>query len=310
MTTPTQRLKYIPMAALSAVIALMPTAAQAAIDNTANATGTYGAGTVTSNNDAEAVPVTPAGPALSVAKSVSAGPTVANGPNTTQTDAGDTITFGYIITNTGNVTMNNVLPVDPSPQFAGINGTNSFPAFTPVSLAPGASAAFSGVYTLSTLDVYRAADVVNGVTNTFTATATPASGGSYTSPVSNVAQTAITGFSELVMVKTSSLADVAGGGTGTADVGETITYTYTISNVGTRPLTNVQTNDTHELAAVALGAGGVRAETVTLANAGPLGLAASTDATANNGIWSTLAEGATVVMTYQHVVNITEFNNQ
>jgi large repetitive protein len=309
MTTPTQRLKYIPLVALSAAIALVPSAAQAAIDNTAQATGTYAAAPVNSNNSPVAVPVTPAGASLQITKSVSSAPTILNGVNNAKTDAGDTITFGYVITNNGNITMNNVVPVDPSPQFNGVNGTGSFPAFTPVSLVPGASAAFSGLYTLSATDVIRAADITNGVTNTATASGTPAGGPAYPgSPVSNVAQTTINGFGALSIVKTFVLADAGGGGAGTADVGETITYTYTIANTGTAAVTNVQITDTHELVGVALGAGGITSETLTVP--GPLGAGASTNTTANNGIWNSLAAGATITMTYVHVVTATEFNNQ
>jgi uncharacterized cupredoxin-like copper-binding protein len=305
------RLRYIPLAAVAA-LSLMPSAANAAITNDAKATGTYGAATVESATASATVTVTPAGPALTIAKSVSAGPTTSSGASATNTDAGDTITFRYVVTNTGNVTMNSVVPVEGAagPQFNTVNGTGSFAAFSPLSatLAPGASQAFTAVYTLSAADVFRAADVTNGVTNTATATASPASGGSYTSPASNIATATITGFGALSITKARVLTDAAGGGTGTADVGETITYTYTIANTGTAAVTNVSVDDQHEGSGVAVGAGGITAETLTVN--GPLGAAASTNTVANNGIWNTLAAGASITMTYTHVVTTTEFNNQ
>jgi uncharacterized repeat protein (TIGR01451 family) len=307
--TAPMRLRYIPLAAVAA-LSLMPNAANAAITNDAKATGTYGAATVESATDSATVTVTPAGPALTVAKSVLSGPTTALGSNGTNTDANDTITFRYIVTNTGNVTMNSVSPVDPQPQFNAVNGTGSFAAFSPLSasIAPGASQAYTAVYTLSASDVFRAADITNGVSNTATATASPASGGSYTSPVSNIATATITGFGALSITKARVLTDAAGGGTGTADVGETITYTYTIANTGTASVTNVSVDDQHEGSGVAVGAGGITAETLTIN--GPLGAAASTNTVLNNGVWNSLAAGATITMTYTHVVTTTEFNNQ
>jgi uncharacterized repeat protein (TIGR01451 family) len=316
MTTSTQkpsaptRLRYIPLAAVAA-LSMMPTSANADIGNTATATGTYNSNPVNSATDTASVTVTPAGPALTVAKSVSAGPTITAGTNIGNTDAGDTITFRYIVTNTGNVTMNSVVPVEATgPQFNTVNGTGTFAAFSPLSasLAPGASQAFTAVYTLSANDVYRAADITNGVTNQATATASPASGGSYTSPVSNTAQATITGFGALSIDKVAVLTDATGGGTGTADVGETITYTYTIANTGTAAVTGVQISDIHEGTAVTVGAGGITAETLTIP--GPLGAAASSNTVVNNGIWNTLAAGASITMTYTHVVTTTEFNNQ
>jgi uncharacterized repeat protein (TIGR01451 family) len=297
------RLRYIPLAAVAA-LSLLPNTANAAITNDAKATGTYGATAVESATDSATVTVTPAGPAMTISQTISSPLTVANGPNNARTDALDTLTFNYIITNTGNVTMTGVVPNDPGPQFNGTAGTNTIPAFTPVTLAPGQSASFSGVYTLSAADARRGADITNGVTNVATITATPTAG-VFTSPTSNTVQTQFTGYANLTMAKTRVLTDAAGGGTGTADVGETITYTYTVSNTGTAAVTNVSVNDLHEGAAVAVGAGGINGENITV-----VGTLASTDTTANNGVWSSLAAGATVQMTYTHVVTLAEFNNQ
>ena len=92
-------------------------------------------------------------------------------------------------------------------------------------------------------------------------------------------------------------------------VGQTITYTYVISNIGNVPVTNVQVKDMHGTPAVQIanGAGGVTSE--TLSTLGPLGAGASPDATANNGIWSTLAPGASVTLTYTHTVTQAEIDH-
>jgi uncharacterized repeat protein (TIGR01451 family) len=297
------RLKRITTTAFSFAIVLEQAApAFAAIDNTASATGSYGASTVNSNNSGVSVPVTGAAAGLSIVKSVTGGPTVGNGADITIADAGDTITFQYVVTNTGNVTMTNVTPVDVQPQFNGTNGTNSFGAFTPVaSLAPNASATFSATYTMSQLDVLRAAGIVNGVGNVATATGLTPAAVLYTSPTSNTATATVPAGTALLVAKSSDAA-VSLLPSGTADVGDVVTYTYTVTNTGNVPLTDVTMADTHEGGAVALGAGGITAD--TLASEGPLGT--STDATVNDGIWSLMQPGASVTFTYAHTVTQTE----
>lgn len=92
-------------------------------------------------------------------------------------------------------------------------------------------------------------------------------------------------------------------------VGQTVTYTYVISNTGNVTMTNIQPKDMHGSPAtlVSLGAGGITSETLT--TPGPLGAGASPDTTANDGIWSTLAPGATVTFTWAHTVTQAEIDH-
>ncbi len=92
--------------------------------------------------------------------------------------------------------------------------------------------------------------------------------------------------------------------------GQTVTYTYVITNTGNVTVLNVQVNDLHGTPAVLvpLGATGITSETLT--TPGPLGAAASLpDAAAGDGIWSKLAPGASVTFTWAHVVTQAEIDH-
>jgi uncharacterized repeat protein (TIGR01451 family) len=301
-----------PIIATSFLIGTAPSFAT--IDNQATATGTPSSGVLpTATSNLVQIPVATAGPSLSVAKSVLTPATVNLGTNTTIADAGDRIVYQYIVTNNGNVSMTAVVPIDPKPKFgpSQVLGTGTFGGFVitagSASLLPGQTVTYTNTYTLSQLDVDRAAGITvpaNAVNNSATATGTPASGTLGVVPP-GTATTTIPAGPLLSIVKTFVLADVGGGTAAKADVGEIITYTYTVKNDGNVPITNVTISDTHEGAPVP-------AASITgdaLVSDGPLAPGTtSTDATANNGIWSVLQPGATIKFTYTHTVTQAEFD--
>jgi hypothetical protein len=293
----------------------------ATIDNTASPTGTPASGTLPTPPTATVnVPVAPAAPTLTVVKTVKA----PNATNITDSNAdgivgaGDTVTFQYVITNpatTGAVTINAVSPVDVGPSFNSIAGTGTLGAFTLISttnaastgaqLLPGESGTWEATYTLTALDAYRAAGILaaggNAVTNSATATGTPVSG-TLAAVTPSTAETQIPANPRMSIAKTFTFTT----GTSPADVGDVIQYTYTVVNTGNVTINSVGVSDTHE---GALLSGEPSDE--TLITDGPLAPGTpSTDAAADNAVWSVLRPGATVRFRYNHTVTQAEFNNQ
>ena len=280
------------------------------VTNTAKATGKEPGGlTATSSNATATTSITTVA-GLTVTKTAGA-PTVAAGSLATITDAGDTITFTYLLKNVGSVALTVAFPSDAGPKFNGIAGTNTLSAFTPaagVSLAVGATQSFTATYVLSLTDVKNGVGIANGVTNTAAATAKSPAGTTITAPNSS-ASTTIVAVPSLSIAKTFVLTDTGGLTPAKADLNELVTYTYTITNNGNVPMSTVSANDLHGTPSVVvpLGAGGITSETLTAP--GPYGAAASTDSTANDGVWTTLAPGATITVTWPHTVTQAEIDH-
>jgi len=290
-----KRLSVSTLAILTALGATTP--AWSTIDNTAVATGVFNGVTTTSDPDTASVPVL-SNRELSIVKTVFTEPSITAGADAGITDAGDTIVYRYTITNDGSTTENNVLPVDVGPTFNGVAGANTLSAFTEVTgvgagtgdaatLAPNETVVFESTYTLAELDVLNAAGVTDGVVNVATAVSDEAP----ESPPSPPAITDIPAIPNLEIVKVAVLNDETVDDD-LAEAGETITYTYTVTNTGNVPLTNVGIQDTHE-GVLLTGADLPTGETIT--TEGPLG--ASDVGIANDGVIDTLQAGAVATFT-------------
>jgi uncharacterized repeat protein (TIGR01451 family) len=286
-----------------AIFASQAGTAYAAIDNTATANGTPAAGTLVPPTDTATVPVAPATPTLTVAKT--AGAPVEVGSDGV-INSGDTITYTYVVTNTGNVTINNAVPVDTGPTFNNVGGTGTLGAFSPASanLAPGASQTFTAVYTLSNVDAYRAAGIIaasgDAVENSATATGSPVTG-TLAGVTPSVAETEIPANPKMSIDKAFAFT-TDNGTTNSADVGDVITYTYTVVNTGNVAISSLSINDIHEGAALS---GEPSAEALT--TDGPLAPGTvSSDSVADNAVWTTIQPGATVTFTYVHTVTQAE----
>jgi hypothetical protein len=92
-------------------------------------------------------------------------------------------------------------------------------------------------------------------------------------------------------------------------LGQVITYSYAVTNSGNVPMQNVKISDLHGTPAVLVPTGGTGIKAESLTTPGPLGVAASPDSAANDGIWTTLAPGATVTFNYIYTVTQADIDN-
>ncbi|WP_420811382.1 DUF7507 domain-containing protein [Microbacterium hydrocarbonoxydans] len=188
--------------------------------NSASASGVAVRGGPVSAVSAESVVVTDAAaPVVSVVNSGVLAPGAAG-------RAGDVVTFTYVLTNEGNVSLSGVVLADalggvsaPSYVWEGAAGV----------LVPGQSVTATASYVLTQADVDA-----GGVTSVVTGTGTPPTG----APVSAAAPAtvAITAAPELIVTKD----DAATGGA----VGDSVEYSFTIENRGNVSLSGVVLSDT------------------------------------------------------------------
>ncbi|MGW4033304.1 DUF7507 domain-containing protein [Streptomyces sp. NPDC004838] len=191
------------------------------VKNTATSTGTPPSGPPPVSPPAETTVNTDDKPGLKVEKSSS----------TDKLVAGEEITYEFVVTNTGNVTLKDV-KVDEG-EFTGSGDLG--PAVCPAgaaSLAPGASITCTATYTVTQADVDK-----GSVKNTATATGTPPRG---EPPVSPPSETTVTGDDEpgisVVKSATSSEKDKL-------VVGEEIDYSFLVTNTGNVTLKDVKVDE-------------------------------------------------------------------
>jgi len=213
-----------------------------AIDNSAGATGDpVGATALPPVTESMAETGFAPDPSMVIRKSVSTA--------TTFSQAGDTITYEYAINNTGNVTINNAVPTDSGPTFNGIAGTNALSAFSPASanIMPGdPPVTFTATYVLSQQDIdnmFTAADPVTAIDNTASAAGTP-TGGTLPAVPDSMAETGFTIDAELSLSKTAGAPSIGlGSNSGATDAGDTIAYSFDVTNSGDVTIDSIVIND-------------------------------------------------------------------
>jgi len=150
--------------------------------------------------------------------------------------AGDTIPYTYVVTNTGTTTLNSVVVSDSATDG---NGDPAEPVTVncPVgTVAPGASEVCTANYVVSQEDVDS-----GSVTNTAWASAANSAGATVcptitSCPTQSVTVDATTFTASLSLVKSTT-------STGFTASGQTIPYTYVVTNTGTISLTSVSVSD-------------------------------------------------------------------
>ena len=192
------------------------------ITNDATATGTPPTGRKPVSPPSEVTIPAPSTPSLALVKSAT--------PSTIAT-AGQTVTYSFVLTNTGNVTLKDAIVTETA-----FTGTGTAPAPTcpsgAASLAPGASITCTATYIATQADVDAGT-----ISNTATATGTPPSGPTVDSPPSTAVVT-IPPTSAVTLVKSASPSDEAH-----YTVGQQITYSFLVTNTGNTTLADVNVEE-------------------------------------------------------------------
>ena len=232
---------------LAAALALSTTSASyAALSNTAEATGTPAAGTLTNPTDTLNLPVALKDPKYTTVKSV-VSMTTSNGASASQTDGLDVVTYQYVVDNTGNVTLSGVALTDAGPTFNGNAATNALSAITLISgdtnsnnlLETTETWTYSATYILAQADVDNSAGVTDGVANAVVAVANDPQGAPAVQDTGTdlTATATIPAAPALTIDKTADTA-------GPLIVGQVVNYTYLVTNTGNVTISGVDVNET------------------------------------------------------------------
>ncbi|MBT1633280.1 beta strand repeat-containing protein [Curtobacterium flaccumfaciens] len=198
------------------------------ITNTATATGTP-PGTdkpITSTPSTATVTVDQT-PAISVQKTADA---------TEITAAGEKISYSFTITNTGNVTLSKPTITDRT-----FSGTGDLSAIDcpETALASGQDATCTATYTTAQADI----DAGGNLTNTATAQGTPPGSDTPITSEPSTVRIPVHQHPSMGIVKHAGT-PVDGNGNGITDTGDTIAYTFTVTNTGNTTMTDVGVTDT------------------------------------------------------------------
>lgn len=141
--------------------------------------------------------------------------------------AGDVVTYSFAVTNVGADPLINLVVQDPLPGLSAI----ACPPLAPA-LAPGQAVTCTATRTITTADA-----TAGIVTNTATARATPQPGGPEVSATSTATVTVLPPAAAAIrLVKTASPRQFV-------RLGETVTYSFAVTNTGGQALINVVIND-------------------------------------------------------------------
>jgi hypothetical protein len=239
--------RFLLTTAIATLFALSSVSASyAALSNTAEATGTPAAGTLTPPNDTLNLPVALKDPKYTTVKSV-VSMTTSNGASSSQTDGLDVITYQYVVDNTGNVTLSGVALTDAGPTFDGNAATNALSALTLTSgdtnannlLETTETWTYTATYILAQADVDNSAGVTDGVANAVVAVANDPQA----IPAVQDVGTDLTATATIPATPSLSI-DKTADTAGPLIVGQVVNYTYLVTNTGNVTITGVDVNET------------------------------------------------------------------
>lgn len=150
------------------------------------------------------------------------------------------------------------------------------------------------------------------IDNTVTVTATQPGGGAYPSPTATESVDVIDDTPTVEVIKGHTLTKGSGNTNAAAEPGDTINYTYAITNTGNVTVTNVSVIDQHDFPASTSALPGIL-EPATVTDNEPGGptagqLGDSSDAGAADGTWDILGPGDVAVFTGSHIVTPADLN--
>ena len=199
------------------------------IDNTA----TVSSDELADESDSEAVPIS-IGPDYSIDKTVTGVDTVGDG---ILNSANEVIDYQIVVTNDGNVSLTGVSVADPLLEGAnGTLGAKTESLNNDDILEVGETWTYTGAYTVRQSDINDNGGGDGDIDNTATVSSNELADESDSASV----PIALSGSIEIIKAGTF-LND--GDADGVADVGETVTYTFTVENTGKVALTNVTVTD-------------------------------------------------------------------
>jgi len=199
------------------------------IDNNA----TVSSDELADESDSEAVPIS-IGPDYSIDKTVTGVDTVGDG---ILNSANEVIDYQIVVTNDGNVSLTGVSVADPLLEGAnGTLGAKTESLNNDDILEVGETWTYTGAYTVRQSDINDNGGGDGDIDNTATVSSNELADESDSASV----PIALSGSIEIIKAGTF-LND--GDADGVADVGETVTYTFTVENTGKVALTNVTVTD-------------------------------------------------------------------
>jgi len=144
----------------------------------------------------------------------------------TSASTGENITYTYTITNTGNVTLSNITLADDKIPEVSLPSDN-------ITLAAGGNIMATATYTVSEGDLEQ-----GSIVNNATATGTDPDGNTVTANDTATVELTSPPSDEVPAIEVTKSADKT-----TASPGDTITYTYTITNTDNVTISNISLED-------------------------------------------------------------------